>query len=139
MWFETTGQLKYFDNKLIVQLDQGIVDFYLSLIPKSLRVTRQKYPAHISVVRKQIPPNMEFWRKYESETVPILYGNTIYNGQIYFWLNAFSLRLDEIRKELGFLINPDNPAENLEGIDRPDGDYQRIYHITLGNLKNNSI
>lgn len=125
--FESTGILKYFDNKLIVEVDQNIVDFYLSLIPKHLYVNRQRHAAHISVVRKEVSPNIEFWRKYEGEQVSFLYDNIIHNGTVYFWLNVFSKKLEDIREELGL--------ENKSTFQPPDN-WKRIFHITLGNTKN---
>ena len=126
--YQSQGTLRYIDNKLIVEVDQGISDFYRALIPKWIRTNKQLYPAHISVVRKEIPPNMKVWGKYEGNEIPFSYSNVIHNGEIYFWLNAWSNQLEQIRLELGL------PVDSL--YTRPPDGLNKTFHITIGNLKN---
>lgn len=127
--FYSTGILKYFSNplKLIVQVDQGISDFYRTLIPKSHYVQRQMYAAHISVVRKEKPPKMDLWGKHQNRKIVFEYDNMIYNNETYYWLNAYAKELEEIRLELGLPIC--SPWTRS-----PDGRHR--FHVTIGNIKN---
>lgn len=126
--FSSIGILKYFNNphKLIVEIDPEISNFYRSLIPKSIYINKQRYPAHISVVRKELPINQNFWEKYQNKELIFKYDSFIFNNSIYFWLRAQSNILESIRLELG-LSNTSIYTKS------PDG--QHNFHITLGNVK----
>lgn len=127
--FYSVGVLKYFEKpyKLIVQVDYGISEFYRSLIPKYVKVNRQMYAPHISVVRKELPPKMEFWGKYQNKRINFEYDFMVYNNETYFWLNAYARELEEIRLELGLPIcSPWTKS--------PDGRHR--FHVTIGNCKN---
>ena len=113
--------------KLIVEADQGISDFYRALIPKYYYAKPQKYPAHISVVRKEVPVNLENWGKYEGEKIEFFYQSYIHIGTVYFWLNVFCCRLEEIRLELGLPV--DSPYT------LPPEGFNKCYHMTIGNKK----
>jgi hypothetical protein len=128
--FTSTGILRYGDDpcKLVLEIDQQISDYYLRLLPKSISYNRQKYRAHVSVVRKEIPVNMEFWRKYEGEEVEFFYEGIVRFSENYCWLNVFSVRLEEIRLELGLPV--DSPFT------LPPAGFSKCYHTTIGNFKN---
>lgn len=126
--FKSTGRIRYFTQplKVIVEVDQQISEYYRTLVPRYIRLNRQAYPAHISVVRKETPPNMEFWNRYEKEWVEFEYEPYQYNNATYYWLNVFCPRLEEIRRELGLSLT--------SGITRsPDGRHK--FHCTIGNCK----
>lgn len=130
--FESEGFLKYsfeeeYGYKLIVEVDQGVSDFYRSLIPKWVETNRQKYPAHISVVRNEVPLILDNWGKYQGKAVQFTYSNYICNGTVYWWLNAFSSELEDIRLELGLEISSKYTLP-------PEG-YLKCFHITLANMK----
>lgn len=127
--FTSTGTLRYGKtvNYLVLDVDQGIVNYYRALMPKWIKTNSQLYPAHISVVRKEDAINKEFWGKYEGELVNFSYSNIIHNGQVYYWLNAWSKRLEDIRLELGLQV--DSPYTKP-----PDG-LEKTFHITIGNVK----
>ena len=133
MLYKANGILRYsvvdVGYKLIVEVDQGLADYYRALIPKYKEVNRQRYGAHISVVRKEVPPNLEKWGEYEGEEIEFWYDNTIHNGQVYWWLNCFSKRLEEVRTELGL------PVSSL--YTRPPDSFVKCFHLTLGNVKHN--
>lgn len=124
--FKSTGTLRYGETKLVLDVDQGIVDYYLSLIPKTIRTNRQMYAAHISVVRNE-SPNMELWRKYDEEQIEFQYSNIVHNGTVYYWLNAWCKRLEEIRRELGLVVD--------EIYTEPPCGFVKTFHISLGNTK----
>lgn len=130
MRFKSIGTLRYDRNplKLVLSVDQGIVDFYFALIPKYVwpRINRQKYRAHVSVVRNARPKNMAAWGKYEGKKVEFEYDPFVRNDKTYYWLNAFSPELERIRVELGLPI-----ADQYTRA--PDGSHR--FHITIANTK----
>jgi len=130
--FKSSGYLHYDkDNllryKLVLSVDQEIIRYYRYLLPNSFALNSQMYDGHISVVRKEVPLNMEFWGKYENELVEFEYSHAMRNGAIYFWIDVFSKRLEEIREELGLPIC--SPY-----ILPPEG-YRHCFHATIGNIK----
>jgi hypothetical protein len=128
------GRLRYGkDNngipKLTLEIDSGIVDLYLALIPKWVGTpARQKYPPHISVVRKEPDlPNPEKWGLHEGKEIAFAYSPVVRKGTVYWWLNAFSKELEEVRLELGLPVS--SPYT------RPPEGYDKCFHITIGNSK----
>lgn len=128
MFFISLGTLKYSDNpyKLIVEVEQSVSDYYKSLVPKYINLKKPAFSAHISVIRTEPIPLMEFWNKYDGEKVLFSYENVIYNDELYYWLNAYCPKLEEIREELGM-----PKTSNITY--SPDGKHR--FHITIGNLK----
>jgi len=123
------GKIIYDDNdyKLYVDIDDDISKFYLSLIPKYIaNPNHQKYNAHITVVRNELPINLKNWRKYENYNIDFFYSPNIQTNNIYFWLNVYSSFLINLRKELGL-------PETSELSRPPSG--EKCFHITIGNLK----
>jgi len=119
--FLSTGILQYGPGiRLVLLADQGIADFYLSLVPKSLKVKPQFYPAHVSVVRREEPPNLGAWGLYEGLEVEFEYQPYIANDETYYWLPVQCKRIEEIRTELGL---------------RPYPWWRNGYHLTIGNIK----
>jgi len=127
--FKSIGILKYHVNpyKLIVEIDPGISDYYRSLVPKYIYVNKQMYAPHISVIRKEIIPNLDLWNKYDSNAFEFEYDNYIYISDNYLWLNVFSEELENIRFELGL-------PKTSEITRSPDGRHK--FHTTIGNFKN---
>ena len=56
--FSSSGILRYSTDpiKLSVEVDQDILRYYYSLLPKFIKINRPMYQAHISVVRNINPP-----------------------------------------------------------------------------------
>jgi hypothetical protein len=127
------GALRYFKAedsgyKLIVEVDPDITRYYRSLMPKWYPKTNpQMYAPHISVVRKEVPGNLEAWGKYEGQLVDFAYSNIVHYGTVYCWLNCFCKRLEEIRLEL------DLPVDSV--YTRPPEGFVKCFHTTLGNRK----
>lgn len=130
--FSSSGTLHYEENpyKLIVRVDPELSRYYRSLCPKWMKVSPQKYPAHISVVRKEVPSNLEHWKKYQGNTIKFLYLPYVYggeNGEVYFWLNVFCKELEKIRTELGLSVSSEWT--------RPPNGFDKCFHLTIGNCK----
>ena len=128
--YQSTGIIRYHDEScnLIVSIDPGLVDYYRSMLPKYVKTNRQMYPAHISVVRNEKPVIMEKWRFHDGEEIKFDYDGIIQSGKVYYWLNVFSKRLEEIRTELGLPVSSEYT--------RPPDGFTKCFHTTLGNLKN---
>jgi len=125
---KSVGILKYDDNyKLYVDVDDDIAKYYLKMIPKYIATPNpQRYNAHITVVRNEIPKNLENWKKYDNCKITFLYSTVIQTNNIYFWLNVYSEELSNIREELGL--------QKTSEFSRPPSD-EECFHITIGNLK----
>lgn len=127
--YESNGILRYGkNNRLVVEIDQAIVQYYRSLIPKYKPFQTQLHKPHITIVRtgKEVAPNREYWGKREGDKVVFLYSPIVNEGMVYYWLDVYSHELEEIRKELGLSI--ESEYEILEG-------FNWRFHITLGNKK----
>lgn len=131
MLYESKGIFKYsivdIGYRLVIEADQGLADYYRKLIPKYKEVQRQKYHAHISVVRHEVPINLEIWGKYENQEVEFVYDSDIKYGKVYYWLNVFSKKLEEVRTELGLPVSSQYTL--------PPSGYIKCFHLTIGNSK----
>ncbi len=126
----STGILRYgSDYRLVLAADQGIVEFYRSLIPKAYYVQPSRWRAHITVVRtgKEVPEILDVWGRYEGEEVEFVYSPEIHEGEVYFWLNVFCKRLEDIRKELGLSV--------VSRYTLPPEGFTKCFHMTIGNKK----
>jgi hypothetical protein len=112
--------------RAVVEIDPEIANYYRSLIPKHITFKKPLHPAHISVVRKAIPENMEFWGKYEGEIITFEYDPYICFSEKYCWLRCYSTRLEDIREELGL------PRHSP--VTRPP-DETPCFHTTIANFK----
>lgn len=118
--YQSTGILRYGERSLVVDVDQGIADFYRWLTMIYIPINRQRYDAHISVVRREVPSKIEAWGKYEGYPIDFKYSPIVSNDETYYWLNVECPRLAEIRVELGL---------------SPHTTWRNQFHITLGNIK----
>lgn len=131
MLYNACGTLDYkiadVGYRLVVEVEQDLADFYRALIPKARGVNRQRYGAHISVVRHEVPVNLDVWGKYQGEKIEFTYDNEVKWGTVYYWLNCFSKRLEEVRTELGLPVSSQYT--------RPPGSWIKCFHCTVGNVK----
>ena len=112
--------------RLVVDVDPAISDYYRALVPKSVRLNRQKYAPHITVLREAAIPRLLAWGAYDGERIVFEYNPEIRTGEVYFWLEVYSKDLEDIRVGLG--LDPFGPNA------RPPDD-KDCFHMTLGNLK----
>lgn len=126
--FKSVGILQYSENpyKLIVEIDPEISNYYRSLVPRYIRLNKQMYAPHISVIRNELLTNLSAWAKYQGKEISFEYEGHVYNGEVYYWLNVYSEELENIRLELGLTSVSDVTKS-------PDGRHK--FHTTLGNLK----
>lgn len=127
--FKSTGRLRYGnDYRLVLDVDQELSDYYRSLIPKCKNAKRTRWFAHVTLVRlgQEVPRNKSVWNKYNREKIDFYYDPYIHEDRIYFWLNVFSKRLEEIRRELGLPMFTSYP---------PPTGFVKSFHITIANTK----
>ena len=128
-----TGKLHYdhtpeYGFRLVLEICPGIPMFYRWLIPKWFSVNGLRAKAHITVVRREKPANLKAWGKYEGEIVEYEYDPDLQtDGKLYWWLNCYSHRLEEIAEELGMA-----PFVNFT---RPAKGYRKVWHTTVANMK----
>lgn len=123
--FKIDGKVKYYNDYCVAYVDNELSRYARSLIPKSYYINKQRYDSHLTIVRKgaEFPKNLEFWGKHDGQKVEIWYNPVIDTCGTYFWINAQSPQIGEIRKELGLR----------------EYRYGDSYHITIGNVKNNPL
>lgn len=114
--------------KVIIEVDQEILNYYLSGIPKWIKVNRPRYPAHISVVRNEQIFNLEYFEEINDLKIVFQYGNIIYNDETYFWLEVICPELCKIREKLG--LSKVKPGVTFSP------DFRHLFHLTIGNRKN---
>ena len=113
--------------RLVVEVDPGIVVYYRALLPKNVRLNRQKYPPHISVVRETHIPVQSYWNKHNGAAFIFDYSVEIQNNDTYYWLELSSApQLGSIREEMGL--------DRSSWYTRPPNG-RDCFHITIGNTK----
>ena len=126
--FTGYGTVHYYDNefRLILQVEQDLMEYYRSLIPLYLRVNPPRWPAHITVVRPgfDLPGRIRHWEDYEGEKIEFLYDPYLQSGTGYYWINCWSKRLEIIRTELGL--------ENLSRFPVLPFGHRKTFHCTIG-------
>ena len=107
-------------------LDRDTIRYHHSLIPKSFNAHLPRHEPHITVVRpeKDHIRSPRFLEGYQGEHVEISYSTEIQKSGIYFWLPAYSVRLEEIRIELGLIVVNNSDLTPPEGFLKP-------FHITV--------
>jgi len=85
------------------------------------------YPPHISVIRREVPPNMTLWNKHQGLDVVFEYDNYVFIGSLYIWLKVYSTELENIREELGL-------PRHRNTVIRPPNE-SPCFHTTIANFK----
>jgi hypothetical protein len=127
--FTSSGKLIYSDPpaiRLVVEIDPDIAKYYRSLIPPYIHYSIPMYPPHISVIRRETPPNMTLWQKHHGEAVSFEYDPYVFIGRVYIWLKVWSKEIEDLRLELGL--------EAHSNITRPP-DESPCFHTTIANFK----
>lgn len=131
LFHPSVGTLRYSvvddgTSKLIVEVDRGIAFLARALAPRYLRLNGQRFPPHISVVRKERCSGHPSWGRYEGLSVGFEYGSYAFNDERFYWLRARSDALVEVRLGLGLRAHGRYSMP-------PDG--TRWFHITVGNTR----
>lgn len=127
---QSTGVIRYTTNWLVLDTDNEICRYYRRLIPKHVGIKKQRYPGHITVLRPKYEEEIlypEYWGKYQGKTVSYFYSPIVQNSEYYYWLNCFSVELEEIRAELGLYVD--------DRFTTPPKGFRKTFHITIGNCK----
>jgi hypothetical protein len=130
--FSSSGKLTYDHDKrrCIVLVDDGIAQFYRSLIPKSQKWMKPMYRTHITVVRtgkETVSDNL--WGYGDGMTVNFTYDPYVWIGKVYIYLDAYSDDLKKVRVNLGLSpLRMPHPSMT---------DARECFHITIANMKFN--
>ncbi len=101
--------IKPSDWWIILKTGEGIVEYYKHWIKKhyDVKFENTNWGSHISVNRGVVPPKKELWGKYQGAQIEFTYTNRIYRANdLFFCVDAYSGRLEEIRSELGLSPQP---------------------------------
>ena len=120
--FSSKATIKYFNDYCVAIIDNSIVSYYCSLIPKYIQFQKQATQPHITVVRKDKETgwNKDLWKFKDNTTIQFQYNGPINYNSPYFFLDCWSDDIGDIRTKLG-----------LQTFRQPF----KSYHITLGNTK----
>lgn len=129
--FESVGTLDYSRTedgsyRLVVDVDPALVDLYRALAPKWLRMNKQRYAPHMTIVREAVLPDLERWGRYQGAEVAFQYRPPVQIGEVYYWLEAYCPELELLRQHLG--LSP------TDWYTKPP-DLSDCFHITIGNRK----
>ena len=104
-------------------VDPEIGEYYRALIPPYKRVCVPMYQPHLTVLRrfKEFPVKLDKWFDFQDTEVIIQYSPVVRESRLYYWLDAWSDDVADIRHELGL------PTYRLNDFSS--------YHITIGNKK----
>jgi hypothetical protein len=127
--FVGKGKIKYDDSdgfRITLEIVQDLIDYYRSLIPLYYRPIKSGWLAHITILNPQNETLLKtrHWEDHVGEEIEFLYDSYVLEGNGYFWINAWSKRLEVIRDELGL-------PNVTKCIPRPEG-YNKTFHITIG-------
>lgn len=132
--YPSYGVLRYEEkdgkHRVVVEgLDEELIRYYRSLIPWWKPANKPKYSPHITVVRihKEAPADLTRWGEFDGEAVEFLYEPRVYHGPVYYWLNIWCSRLEEIRESLGMPVT--------SPFTRPPDGFRKCFHTTLANKK----
>jgi hypothetical protein len=128
--FESTAIVRYgSETKVFALIDPAICEYYRSLIPKYYYPKPQYHKPHITIIRskKESPTNLDNWGRHDGRLINFRYSPYVHYDGVYFWLNAYSPQIEEIRLELGLPRFRDD--REFGGILRQE------YHITIANTK----
>jgi hypothetical protein len=121
--FKAKGWVEYGPGlRCVLRVDQGIANFYKSLIPKTIWVNGMRNPAHITIVRTgvEIPGNLANWGVDSGKWLTYTYCNEIKLDKYYAVLPVMSNDIGDLREKLGL------PRYRIG---------HTKYHITIGNFK----
>ena|SRR5690606_16840890 len=116
-----SAKIEVRENSIVANLSHDFGRYYLSLLPKYLKVNGQRYTPHITIVRSFECPNKTKWVSYNEQLITVVYEPLIKFDGTYYFLDCYSEEISRIRLE--------------QGLER----YRmyECYHITIGNTKCN--
>ena len=122
--FEIEGIIQYYENSVMAWVDNGLGQYYRSLLPKAWGVKPPKAKSHVSIVRVFEKPDKSKWGLYNGSTIRVVYYPSVHTDGVYFWLDCDSDEIGFIRRSL-----------LLSTFRNTESQYDLCYHITIGNSK----
>ncbi len=121
-WYPATGVIRYTTNWVKVHTSISIIEYYSYLVEKHLhkKLNLPRHGAHVTVIsgKWERVTGKEAWGKHEGKQVTFLYSSKVQDQGNYFWVEVWSLSLNQLREELGL------------------GARYHPLHLTVGNIKN---
>ena len=117
------------EMKVHLEIDPEIVDYARSLVPVTTTLNRTRFVPHITVVRSEpvVAGILDLQvSRLHGRKVGFRYDPRVVPGDTYWWLRAWSLELESIRRGL--------QLPKLSHWCRPP-DNEDCFHITIGNTK----
>jgi hypothetical protein len=121
--FQSTGTLNYRDSALVLEVDQGILDYYYHLLATSLLVkpNKPRYQAHITIINSK-------------ETYPKPFISPILHNKVTFTYSP------DIQFHNNYYFIPVQPHPDFITIRTAYNlgscfDTEKGYHITIANYK----
>lgn len=107
-------------------MDQGILDYYFTFVPRSRRVSKPRWKAHATVIRPEDNPTMKSWGKHEGEKIDLIYDPYLWEDETrgIWWFNLWSQVMEQIRIELNTPI-----ISRITKPPRPG--YNKCFHCTI--------
>ena len=129
--FTSTATIQYRQDSggpwVTAWMDQGILDYYFTFIPKSYRVYKPRWKAHATVVRPEDKPIIEgTWGNREGEKVEIIYDPYLWadDERGIWWINLWCKEMEQIRVEMNCTI-----ISRITKPPRPG--YHKCFHCTI--------
>lgn len=120
--FKAYGTLRFGKKEVVLDIDQSIIEYYYSLIPKYYHPNRQKYSGHITIIRGFEKPLFKL-SMFNGHKCLFEYDKTIHYEKPYFFLNANCRKAEFLRMLSGL------PRFRFDEISK------RCFHITIANTK----
>lgn len=130
--YQSTATIQYRKDSdgpwVTAWMDEQILDYYFTFIPKSYRVVKPRWKAHFTVVRPEDNPTLELWGKHDGEVVEMIYDPYLWvdyeRGM--WWFNLWCKVAEDIRIELNTTI-----ISRITKPPRPG--YNKCFHCTISN------
>lgn len=111
-----------YGHRLVLTIDDEIVRYARSLVPKWMGMKTTRYAPHVSVVRHEIVDESK-WNLVQESVVSFIYSSEAKLNDVYCWIDVWSDQLVEIRRGLGL----SDSRKIVDGVG--------VFHVTIGNFK----
>lgn len=128
--FTTSATINYRHDSdgswITAWMDNNILNYYYSLIPKHYRVNKPRWKAHATIARPEEGPfNMGVWGMHEGKLAQIVYDPMLHEERGIWWINLWSVEFEQIRLEMNLSIKSRITKP-------PSSEFSKCFHCTVG-------